>query len=208
MAIPVNGRLDTSGFDPMIRELMRITGADYIQVLRNETRGIIEKTISLTKAASVTGIEVDWLNREWITYNGKRYNLTWTYPAELWQQLVDHRERDLAYRLGARGLSKKTWLQIADRLNIILSKVPNYVRKATWGNRNPVLGDGAAEITGKGVSFILKNISDTVIYTGGAAKIAAAVAGRTKFFNENLSRGVFDDVKQIAAKYPGVQVLN
>ena len=111
--------------------------------------------------------------------------------------------------VGARGLKKSTWLNIAKELGVdYILKAPAYVKKAKstskkrWNN-----SDGSKYFTMQDVFVVMRQRYPNLTANGFAATILqAAIRARMKAFQHDLKRGVFDDAKKRASRYPGVFV--
>lgn len=113
-----------------------------------------------------------------------------------------------------RGLAKASWVQIADSLGIPV-KVPAFVRKA-------VPQDGIPRVSGVGrkmqsANSLFLEIENRYPLLCGAARkrtagndgfaiLTRAIKTRVKAFEEDVKRGVFDDLKTRAQRYPGIFV--
>jgi len=56
-----------------------------------------------------------------------------------------------------------------------------------------------------GYGILIKNSYPLLRFADGYYAFRAAVVGRRRFFEMNLAKGVFNDLKQVAAKYPGIR---
>jgi hypothetical protein len=114
-----------------------------------------------------------------------------------------------------KGLSKATWFEIAYQLKmthqISPKKAVTVTMKKAWQNMKGTRVMGVLSGTEKGeahYTLTMKNFSDKALTPGANGFIAFTKAwgGRIKFFEENLTRGVFNSVKNTARKYPGMSV--
>lgn len=158
-----------------LQELSRLTGKDFETVTKAEAAKVLEGAISRTDAASVALIE----------------------------QIRDPRRREAA--LAARGLQKKVWAQIGEKMGVSVAGVPKYVQAATTrGGDFPEDAEGREK--NQGSSYILEGVAHRIYWPGVFSALAKAVNGRTNFFRTNLRKGVFDKAETIARKYPGLHV--
>lgn len=192
-------------------------------VMREEIGKVLEKTIENTAAADVSKIRQHSENARFTlmpatlyTPRGRRprkliggkvlYDLTRRYPPQLWAAIQKVRAVDLANRIAARGLAKQSWLRIAEKWGINVT-VPGYVRKAVPTSKKQY-DDESARVTRmpNELTYELENSQPTVNAIGGAKALQSAVDGRTEFFHVNMAHGVFDDMANIAKKYPGIKI--
>ncbi len=125
------------------------------------------------------------------------------YPDALWSALQLQIKNSIKASKAARGLAKKSWMQIAEKLGIEIS-VPNYVAKATTkGGDYPANAQGAEKQEDN--SFHIEITNYRTYTTTVADSLRAAMKGRTNFFKKNLRLGVFKKTSEIAAKYPGLK---
>lgn len=111
--------------------------------------------------------------------------------------------------LGARGLSKSTWLNIAQDFGVeYILNAPAYVKKAKstskkrWKN-----SDGAEYFTMHDAFVVMRQRYKNLTENGFAAVILqAAINARMKAFTKDIDAGVFKDAKKRASRYPGIFV--
>ena len=210
-----------SDFTRAMREMSKITGASFQDIIRAETQSILEAAVKKTKAAQVKLIERSVKETRVRTVNGKTYLTNtssswrspswwtpqapkgWKLPGAVWAAIQKQIKDEIAITKGARGLAKKSWMQVAQKLGITIS-VPSYVEKAKTEK-----GDYPEDATGTektdGSSFFIE-ITNSRTYSGSVRDaIRAAMRGRTNFFKKNLRLGVFKKTSDIAAKYPGLK---
>lgn len=168
----IKTHLDTSNLTPCLQALAQLTGRDYRDVVRSETEAILSKAVSNTPAASV----------------------------ELINKTKSERLR--AQKLAARGLQKKVFVQIGDKLGLSVDR-PAYVDRATApGGDYPEDAHGKETVSGK--KFSVDCQADRYYDPNVFSALAKAVNGRAGFFRRNMRAGVFKSVETIARKYPGL----
>lgn len=194
----------TSDFTRAMRDLSRMTGVSFADVIRAETQSILESAAKKTVAAKVKLIEANVKNRPVRSLDGKRYYMQNKYPDALWARLQEQIKRSIVKRKAARGLSKKSWMQAAQTLGISIN-VPAYVANAT-STKGDYPNNASATEKNDGKGFYIE-IFNARTYSGSVFDaIRASIKGRTNFFKQNLKRGVFQKTSEIAAKYPGLKV--
>lgn len=116
------------------------------------------------------------------------------------------------------GLARQSWVQIADSLGILLEAVPGgglsgaglaKARAALASNgRAYVNGFSEEERNSKGVLFRLINRIPFGPAAGLDQILLGVVAGRAAYAEQNMARGVFDDMKKLLRAYPGLTLNN
>lgn len=137
--------------------------------------------------------------------NGLRWNdARWAR----WQTLlaiVDHRRKDPKKAIKVRGLAKQTWHQIAAELGIDIG-APGYVKNASGPNGEQFREGQARKILSAAALYIeLSNANPLMVgKLDGAGILQRAINARLKAFAIEMEKGVFDDVKNRARRYPGI----
>ena len=193
-------------------EIARAAGVTYEEVVKSETQKILEAASKNTAAAQVKSIEAFVKGKVARTVGGKTYLMNgsahaprgWRLRDEAWAAVQTQIASSIKRRKEARGLSKKSWLQIAERLGFDIS-VPGYVSAATTrGGDYPENAQAREDRQGSDFSITLSN---SRTYSSSVFDaIRKAMNGREKFFKENLKQGVFKSIGTIAAKYPGLNL--
>jgi len=140
-------------------------------------------------------------NRHWSVTRWARYKAM--------EALLESNKTDEKKAVKSRGLTKQTWLQIADALGINISDdVPQYVKGANTFKGNAAPTVGTAVQTTEAASFYVDISNASKILTGsnvdGAAILQRAMNARAKAFQFDLERGVFENIAQRAKRYPGI----
>ena len=173
--------VDATNFNRAMRELSRLSGVSFKQVIVSETGSILKKTISNQIAADASKIRARQAK-------GK-------ISKEQMQELLKR-----------RGLSKQSWLAIGNKLGLSLD-APAYVKKAQVKGK---LYDQQVSVSEKKVNglftLILENSMFATIASRGRYALIKAINGRASYFRRNLKRDVFNKVSSIATKYPGLRV--
>jgi hypothetical protein len=129
-------------------------------------------------------------------------------------------KRQIKYRqkegLRAIGLSRQSWVQIADSVGIPLETVKGgrsaaaavrKARRAMASNGQSYLNGSASELrTGFAFAIRLKNIYPLAEKIGMDSVLEGVVMGRIQYFNTNAAHGMLASAKRIAAKYPNIIV--
>jgi hypothetical protein len=201
-------KIDTRAFNSMCRELAQKANVPDEVTLVAEVGKVLEKAIEYTPAASRSNIQARFDNKQFTTYSSKVYYLLNRYPDALWGNIDSRRKKDLSARLRAIGLSKKSWIDIAQRLGINV-KAPAYARNAVarTGKNYQNVKTSISRQKGK-LTIGIFNSQPTVNLpsVGGRRALQAAIDGRVKFFLGQMALKTFDDAAKIAKKYPGIRV--
>ena len=203
-------------------EIARAAGVTYEEVVKSETQKILEAASKNTVAAHVKSIEKNVRSKPVRTIGANKYLVKasadwsapsgwnkptpngWRLPDGVWAAAMSQISASIKRRKEARGLSKKSWKQIAERLGFDIS-VPSYVAAATTrGGDYPENAQAREERKGSDFSITLSNARTYSASVFDA--IRKAMNGREKFFKENLKQGVFKNIGTIAAKYPGLNL--
>lgn len=218
--------VDTSKFNAMVREIARRAAVPEEEVLTNEVGKVLEQTIKNTPSATVSSIRSSSENAEFSMQSQEMYTprtpragvnvsqrgfiayyLRNRYPDALWSLMSARRKASLAARLKARGLARRSWLDIAKKLGLSIS-FAGYIATAIprTGKEHPENTRVQLQRqTGK-LQISFQNSQPTVNRIGGSAALQAAINGRYKFFLTQMAKGTFNDIAKIAKKYPGMTI--
>jgi hypothetical protein len=173
--------IDTSNFNRAMRDLSRLSGVSFKQVILSETGAILQKTISNQVAADASKIRA----------RQAKGKISKPQMQEL---------------LRRRGLAKQSWLAIARQLGVPI-QAPAYVTKATvMGKAYDQQVSTSERRGGSRVTLIIENSMQAAVKSMGRVALLKAINGRAAYFRNNLRRGVFSKVSAIAKKYPGLKV--
>jgi hypothetical protein len=200
--------IDMSQFTRMLNELKdSVPSANEIDIIRNEVGKVLERAEQLTTAMQVQKVVQRSERSNFTTFQGKVYYLRNRYPDRLWSAIKKKRADDLKKKLRARGLAKKSWVMIANKLGIKI-KAPQYVLRAVATTGQEYYGDVDANehYDNKKVEIRIENSQPTINAIGGAGILQQAIDGRVKFYYQNLTHGVFTSLERIIKKYPGMAI--
>ena len=178
------------------------------QLVNYEVGKVLSRTISKTTAATVSSVRASTEEKEWTTYLGKRYRLSWKYPNATWTGISAMRKASLAAKIAAIGLTKQTWLTIGMALGVEV-KAPAYVAAAkTPKHDNADNVSAIPKELAAGYGVTIQNRSPLLRVPGLRQPFFGAVAGRIGFYNRNVKYGVFEDLNAVAKKYRGLIITN
>jgi len=173
--------IDTSNFNRAMRDLSRLSGVSFKQVILSEAGAILQKTISNQMAADAGKIRA----------RQAKGKISKSQMQEL---------------LRRRGLAKQSWLAIAEKLGAPV-KAPGYVTKATVKGKAYDQQVAVSDKKSGGLfKLVIENSMLTTVKSMGRVALLKAINGRTSYFRTNLKREVFKKVSTIAKKYPGLKV--
>jgi hypothetical protein len=216
-------KVNTSQFNAMCDQLSKLAVTPYPKVVKAEVGRVLEKAAQYTKSASTKRIRAryeEFVPLSQDSYSPKRvrryggnlrgnylvYYMQNRYPNELWNVLKARRRMLIERTIAARGLAKKSWLDVADALGIKID-VPGYVRSARARTGKEYKNAIVKQVVSKDkIQIDITNAQPTVNAIGGARALSAAIQGRISYFNRNAEHAVFADVKKIARAYPGLKI--
>lgn len=205
-----------------MRQLAKLTGRSFNDVVRSETQAVLQKAQSRVKSATKKSVEASIEKRPFFTLHETEYAATdragvkiskngfikylkkrRKYPDELWNKFEASKKKSVANRLKSRGLQRKVFLQLAEKLSMKLTKIPAYVRSASANGRDyPDDARARSVFTSSGLTIECE--LRRAYGQGILGFIQSAIKGRSAFFRKNLREEVFKRAKTIAAKYPGL----
>lgn len=107
----------------------------------------------------------------------------------------------------ARGLTKKSWLEIAQDIGLSIA-VSSYIARANASNgRVYKNGQGRIVVTASQAFIQIANFYPKLTgFLDGQGILQRAINAQVKAFNIDIEKGVLNDVKQRAKRYKGIFV--
>lgn len=201
-------RMEVGNFNAAMRDMSkRLEGSTAMRWIVDEEVGkILEATLAKTDAATVQSIRASFDSTQWTTLQGKKYKLSNRYPNPLWRTISEKRRSSLQRKLAARGLAKQSVQALAELMGVKIN-APGYVSAAqTPKHTNAENVAVRRDFKPNAYGIEVSDRSPLLRWTGARAAFFAAVVGRRKFYEQNLRRGVFGDINQVIAKYPGMRM--
>lgn len=212
--LKLRSELIAARFNNYLQELWSIDPTiEFSTLVKSEAAAVMAAAMSRTRSANAAKMRASVDNREWVTFDGKRYKMGersgegWHLPDPLWAQLKQYRANRLAIKQAARGMSKQTWYRLAAALRPGLTTVPAYVVSANYrGRQYPENVSSLEGSTPAGYILTLLNASPIVQYAGGQWALLGAMQGRLSYFRRNMAHRAFQTYESRAKKYPGIWV--
>jgi hypothetical protein len=201
----VRPAVDVSIFSKMCADLARVSARKFEPTVRHEVSKVIQTAMRGTKVAVAGKIRKRFKTSRFVHFDGKTYYLGNLYSDELWAAVQVMRRDSLAKKLKARGLARQSWWLMGQQ--ILPFDAPAFVKDAlaSSGREHPENIEVKAEGSNKRFTLEITNDQPTVLIdqVNGRRAFINAVNKRTSFYRQNLRRGVFDNIANIAKKYPG-----
>ena len=205
--VDVNLDVKVDQFNACMEQMARVLqgSATKREIVRSEVRSILQKTLETVKVGSEAKIRASFDSRTWSTMNGKKYYLLNWYPDAVWNALKAKSTKAMAIRIASIGWGGRSWYELAISLGLSIDGG----RAATAiepGKDARSYVTSSQEQTDDSYAIRVKNNSTLQAWVNGRTAFFSAIAGRVGYFRQNLAHGVFNDLKQVAAKYPGITV--
>jgi hypothetical protein len=209
-------QLVTKEFTLAMREMHRRlrNSVTYQQVIDHEVGRVMESSAKNTGSASRQKIRATVARKSIFTVRGKRWGTKnfktgkqWRLPDDVWTGMQNQREAILTRKLAAVGITKRSWLNIAEKMGQQITVAgfvqSSRVERDTSGNTDT---RGVASTTSFIRSIKNKHPLLDVPATQGIRAFFAAVAGRVNYFHTNVKKAVFTDLADAAKKYKGMNI--
>jgi hypothetical protein len=208
-----NIKLDIKGFQNVLKALKRITGASYEDIMKSQTRIILEKAARGTKQAKIKDIISRNMplgtkfprysatgSSKMKKHNGKLYWMPNKIPADVWFPILERAKATTARKMKHRGISKGQFSAWAKNLRMNIKNTKEAKKLASFLINK---GMSKASKKGKNKDIVFELVS--YVKAGGISNAHFALAGamhrRINHFNNALRNGVFKDVKEIKKQF-------
>jgi hypothetical protein len=128
------------------------------------------------------------------------------YPPWVWQQIQEKRARQLAQRLGARGLAAKMWLHISDQLRLEV-KAPGYVRAAKNHKKGDLKGMVQVKEGGRGATYevgFVNALTKTNPHARAGLAFRKALNARASYFAKSVQLAAKGVIASVFDRYPNL----
>lgn len=174
-------------------------------VIDNEVGKILEKTLAGTKTATRASINDSVKKTDWTTIEGKKYKLTNRYPDKVWANIQAKMAASLARKVAAVSWTRKSWSALATKLGLTIDTKGSDAAVVKGHSADENVTYRRDESQGNYL-LVIANTSPLLRYADSDRAFFGAVAGRTGFYRQNVAHGVFNDLAQVAKKYPGLTI--
>lgn len=213
-------------FHSALRDLAKISGADFEAVMKNEVGAILNRMVKTTPKSTQAKVRSDAFKRRGgqyrIDYAGNNpapatqrrsenngvlfYDFTYRHPNWLWAQLQKRRADSLARAMEKIGLTAKMWWLIGQKLGIPVAAPPKVIRARTRKN-----GEGdrwvTAQASGQGKTYRIyfaNELTKQNAALGIGAKFRQAVNARANFFRQAVKLEAKGVIRRALDRYPGL----
>lgn len=110
----------------------------------------------------------------------------------------------------ARGLAVQSWVQIADAARMPIQATAKVSTARSARSRTGIFyrnGSASETVSKNNYQIRMVNTLPYNIKIGMGGMFNRAMAGRVKYFENNLRRGVFENMQAVAARYPGLRAV-
>jgi len=206
--------VEVDRFNRCLADMQKALGStrNMQEVVDHEVGRIVNQAIKKTKKATIRSIRRSQLETRppWRTYdigNGmKKYNLENRYPDAVWARIQGRIKESLTLKYNARELARRVWVEVLNKLGQKV-EATGQAQKAQSKNFVAASAAGVERTRGEGnYAVAIENSFGKNRWVGAAQALFGAIAGRRRFFLQNVAKGVFKDLKSVAAKYPGMEV--
>jgi hypothetical protein len=128
------------------------------------------------------------------------------YPQWVWQQIQEKRARQLAQRLGARGLAAKMWLHISDQLRLNV-QAPGYVRAAKHHKKGNLAGMVQTTEGGTGAQYqvgFINALTKTNPHARAGLAFRKALNARANYFAKSVQLAAKGVIASVFDRYPNL----
>lgn len=209
MARDTGFELKIDQFNAFTRELGRKSKVSLQEVIESEVSAILSKAAKSKnlRIATEASIRKSNIGKTWMTHEGKKVNRTWRFTDAKWAAVNQTLENSIKKKMQKRGLGSSAFIDIADKAGLII-KAPSVARKAKKPPGFNTLTMVNKNIDPERFFIMVENRSRILRFANGSQALFGAIAGRIKFFETNMKRGVFKSSATIAKKYPGIKVTS
>jgi len=206
---------DQAKLNQLFTDLEKQLGANALKgIVRGEAAAVLLRAAQLTAKGSAKKLNIQMAKfREKYSLMGARGRAQ-SMRMRGWQ---DARLKKIKEKIRRIGSAKDGWLSIIRKLNLKPANANQRKGLTTlMGKKRPMVdgkpiihrNTGGREIThGRGSYAIEVRYGNPVgRWARASPALRSAVAGRKGFFRRNLKEGVFFSARDIAAKYPGIEI--
>lgn len=209
----LNLEIQVEAFNACLRDMHRTLGrtTKMQEVVDYEVGRIVNQAIRKTTRATIRSIRRSQQERPpWRTYDlgrgQKKYYLENRYPNAVWAKIQARLRETLAMKFQARELARRVWVEIIRKLGQRI-EATGQAQSAKSGTFVASSAAGVERFRQEGAYAVeIENSYGKNRWVGAAQALFSAIAGRRKYFERNVATGVFNDLQQVAKKYPGITI--
>jgi hypothetical protein len=220
-------KFDFEGWNKVIKELSRISGKSFKEIIRLEAGEILHAASKskMTKLGSIKNIAENWLplTVNWGGYVGKKYAYTLkageagvekntTYllrhkiKPSVWEY-IKNKQLDSVKERGARvGMNKGQFLAMSKLLGLRSSKPFPQEAKSFYNKRKNTISKRVYALErGKGKKYEIEvgsYLSELFKYAGSGKALKNTVRNRYNKFKRAMTKGTLNEVKKRTRAYP------
>jgi hypothetical protein len=131
------------------------------------------------------------------------------HPEWLWRRLMAGRAGKLKWKLGARGITARMFVHIAEGLALTV-KAPAFVRKAKHAQKGDLREMVQTSESGKDKRYsigFVNNLTKANIGAGAARAFSSAMRARANFLSKSMKLAADGKIKGVLQRYPGLATL-
>lgn len=225
----ITQKIDITGWKKVVKELQKIKGGTYKEILDAECAEILGQTANRksTKVADKSKIVGRHrpVNTFFLGYSGKKeaytmkqgqagvtkqttYYLHHKLPNAVWSYIDARTKKHTQEKFGNWGLNKGQFYLMSKLINLPKPKkgFPKEVERFLSLRRNRIAGNVFAHTRGKNdkkyTIEVESRLSKVISYAGGAKNFKSVMKGRVRKFEQALAKGVLQDIKKRTRAYP------
>lgn len=128
----------------------------------------------------------------------------WGLFQQMMRDLIKHRVELTKEWLARRGMPRASWNWIAEDLGATLRAAAVVLNATVRGRALKEVGKASRKKDSNGFSITMTNSSIASMRKDAAGILERTLAGRVKYFEKNLEKGVFDSMKNVERAYPNL----
>ena len=225
----VNQKIDITGWKKVIKELQKIKGGSYSDIIKSECAEILQQTANRksTKVADIPKLVGRHMPVKvyFMGYKGRKeaytirsgeagvtkqttYFLAHRMPNAVWDYIHTRTQERTREHFGNVGLNKGQFYLMAKMLGISKGSksFPDSAKKFVQSKGNTISNKVFAYTSGKNDKKykieVGSSLSKVLSYGNGAKNFRNVMKGRVRKFEKALAKGVMQDVKKRTRAYP------
>jgi len=128
----------------------------------------------------------------------------WNLFQDMMKERIERMKKLTKEWLARRGMPRASWNFIAQELGATLRAAAVVLNATVRGRAMKEVGKASRKKSADGFSITMTNSSIASMKKDAAGILERTVAGRVKYFEKNLEKGVFDSMKNVERAYPNL----